>query len=79
VPSWPIVAGAVRAAVAPEVGAEPAAEAAAAEDVEAEPEPPAPAGEELEAEPAALDEEMPPPGVTVRFEIWSRPVSDLET
>src|SRR5438132_13305361 len=49
VPSWLIVAGALRAAAAPEVDEEPAAAAAAGEDVEAEPEPPAPGGEGREA------------------------------
>src|SRR6202011_2596238 len=70
VPSWPIVAGAPRAVVAPEVDAEPAAAAAAAEDAAAAPGPPAAAGDEVEAEPAPLEDERPPAGVTVRFEIW---------
>src|SRR5437660_577000 len=77
VPSWPMVAGALRAVVAPETDEEPAA-AAAAEDVEAEPEPPAAAGDEV-AEPAALEDGAPPAGMTVRFEIWSRLVSEPET
>src|SRR5207302_9931012 len=48
-PSWPIVAGALRAVVAPEADEEPAAAAAAAEDVGAEPEPPAAARDEVDA------------------------------
>jgi hypothetical protein len=69
VPSWPTVAGEVRTAVVPDDDAEPAV---APEDA---PEPAvAPDGE---PEPVvAPDDGREPAGVTVRFEIWSRLVSD---